>query len=63
MNRTEDISRGPGLEIQLNATTQWCYPEDATDPMMAPQYNDSRTSGNILELQNKDLWFFFANVP
>ena len=53
---TEDISRERGVEIQLKAAAQRSYPEDATDPMVAPQDYDIRQSGRILELQNRDLW-------
>ena len=34
--RTEDISRERRVEIQQRATAQRCYPEDATDPIVAP---------------------------
>ena len=49
--RTEDISRERGVDIQLRATAQRCYQEDATDPMVAPQDYDVRQSGSVLELQ------------
>ena len=53
LEQTEDTSRERGVEIQLRATAQRCHPEDATDPMMAPQDCDVRQSGRVLELQNK----------
>ena len=53
---TEDISRERGVEVQLRATSQLSYPEEATDPMVAPQDYDVRQSGRVLELQNSDLW-------
>ena len=37
LEQTEDTSRERGVEIQLRAEAQRCHPEDATDPMMAPQ--------------------------
>ena len=49
------MSRERGVEIQLMATAQRCYPEDATDPMVALQGYDLRQPG-VLELQNSDLW-------
>ena len=38
------------------ASAQRGYPEDATDPMVAPQDYDIRQSGRVVEIQNRDLW-------
>ena len=56
--QTEDNSRLRGSESQLRAAAQRGYPnpEDAEDPMIAPQDYDVRQSGRVLELQNRDLW-------
>ena len=54
--KTEDISCERGVEIQLRAAAQRSYPEDATDPFVAPPDYDIRQSGRVLEIQNSDLW-------
>ena len=54
--KTEDNSRERGVESQLKVAAQRGYPEDATDPMVAPPDYDIRQSGKVLELQNTDLW-------
>ena len=53
---TEENSRERGVESQLRVATQRGYPEDATDPMVAPPDYEIRQSGRVLELQNRDLW-------
>ena len=52
------ISRERGVESQLKAAAQRCYPtpQDTNDPMMAPPDYEIRQSGSVLELQNRDLW-------
>ena len=56
VKRTEDNSRERGVEIQPRAAAQRGYPEDVTDPMVAPPDYCNRQSGRVLELQNSDLW-------
>ena len=54
--KTEDNSREKGVESQQRVAAQRCYPEYATDPMVAPPDYHIRQSGRVVELQNRDLW-------
>ena len=54
----EDSSYTKGTEVLLRERTRKSYPdtEDVDNPTIAPQDDEARQSGRVLELQNKDLW-------
>ena len=60
------ISRERSFEGLLRASAQRSYPtpEDAKDknPMMAPPGYETRPSGRVLELQNRDVWLRLTDM-
>ena len=54
--QAEDSSHPKVIEVLLRETARKSYPDNVDNPMIAPQDDEVRQSGRVLELQNKDLW-------
>ena len=54
--QAEDSSHPKGIEVLLRETARKSYPDNVDNPMIAPQDDEVRQCGRVLELQNRDLW-------
>ena len=56
--QAEDSSYTKSIEVLMREADRKGYPdpENLDNLMIAPQNYDSRQSGRVLELQNRDLW-------